>query len=51
MAMDQKALKAVEKVDSCCDVVSCLELPNIELGRRKMMLGLVVLNMKVGQSE
>ena len=23
MAMDQEALKAVEKVDSCCDVVSC----------------------------
>ena len=29
-------------------VVSCLELPNKGLGRRKMLLGLVVLKMKVG---
>ena len=29
-------------------VVSCLELPNVGLGRRKVLLGLVVLKMKVG---
>ena len=30
-------------------VVSCLELPKKRLGRRKMLVGLVVLKMKVGQ--
>ena len=45
------ARKAVEKLIRVVMVISCLELPSIELGRRKMMLGLVVLNMKVGQSE
>ena len=48
MAMDQKAQEAVEKVDLCCDGRQCLELPNKRLGRRKMLLGLVVLKMKVG---
>ena len=37
MAMNQKAQKAVED-----------ESPNKVLGRRKMLLGLVVLKMKVG---
>ena len=44
MAMDQKAQKAVEKVDFChdgCDV--------FKIAKRKMLLGLVVLKIKVGQ--
>ena len=39
----------MEKVDLFVMVLSCLELPNKELGRRVMLLGLVVLKMKVGQ--
>ena len=50
MAIDQKAREAVEKVVICVAMaVSCLELPNKGLGRRKMLLGLVVLKMKVWQ--
>ena len=30
-------------------VVSCVELPNKGLGRRELLLGLVVLKMKVGR--
>ena len=48
MAMDQKARKAVE-VDSCCDGHELFRLSNKGLGRKKMLLGLVVLKMKVGQ--
>ena len=47
MTMDQKAWKAVEKADSCCDR-SCLGLLTTGLGRREMLSGLVILRMKVG---
>ena len=43
------AKRVVEKVDSCHDGRECLELPNKGLGRREMLLGLVVLKMKVGR--
>ena len=40
---NQKSQEVVEKVDLCVVmVVSCLELPNKGLGRRKILLGLVV---------
>ena len=48
-AMDQKAREAVEKVIRVKMVMSCLELPNKGLGRRKMSLWLLVLKMKVGR--
>ena len=49
--MDQKAQETVEKVDLCRDGREFLEFPNKELGRRKMLLGLIVLKMKVRQSK
>ena len=49
MAMDQKTQEAVEKVDLRVNGLSCLELPNKVLEKRKMLLGLNVLEMKVGQ--
>ena len=49
--MDQIAQEAVGKVNSCCDGLSCFELPNKGLGTRKMLLGSVVLKMKVGQGK
>ena len=48
MAMDHKTPEAVG-VDSCRDGRELFELPNKRLGRRKMLLGLVVLKMKVGR--
>ena len=48
MAMDQKAQEAVEKVDSCRDGRDLFRIAK-GLGRRKMLLGLVVLKMKVGR--
>ena len=51
MAMDQKAQETVEKVDLCRDGREFLEFPNKELGRRKMLLALIVLKMKVRQSK
>ena len=45
MAMDQKAREPVEKVDLSRDG---RELPR-KVGERKVLLGLVVLKMKVGQ--
>ena len=47
MAMGQKVQEAVKKVDSGCELFR--KLPNKVYGRRKMLLGLVVLRMKVGQ--
>ena len=49
MAMDQKTQEAVEKVDLRVNGLSCLELPNKVLEKRKMLFGLNVLEMKVGQ--
>ena len=46
MAMDQKAWEAVE-VGSCRDGCELLRIAK-GLGRRKMLLGLVILKMKVG---
>ena len=46
--MDHKTPEAVG-VDSCRDGRELFELPNQRLGRRKMLLGLVVLKMKVGR--
>ena len=37
MGMDQKVSEALEKIDSCLMVVSYLELPNKELGRRNVV--------------
>ena len=48
MAMGQKARETERRLICVVMVMSCLELPNKELGRRKMLLGLVVLKMKVG---
>ena len=51
MAMDLTALEAVVLRRVICVemVVSCLELPNKGFGRRKMLLGLVVLKIKLGR--
>ena len=46
--MDQKVQEAGRRLIHVVMVVSCVELPKKELGRRKM-LGLVVLKIKVGQ--
>ena len=48
MAVDQKPQEAVEKFVLCCDG---LEMFSIDKGlrRRKILLGIVVLKMKVGQ--
>ena len=47
MAMDWKFRGGMERLIRTAMVVSCL--PNKGLGRREMMLGLVVLRMKVRQ--
>ena len=49
-AMDQKAPEAMEKADSCRDGRELFRVVK-GLGRRKMLLGLVVLKMKVGQGK
>ena len=49
IAMDWKGMEAVEKVDYFFIAVNCLELLNKELGRREILLGLVVSKMKLGQ--
>ena len=49
MPMGQKVRIAVQKVDYIVIVVSCLELPNKVLGKKEMLLGLVVIKMKVGR--
>ena len=43
MAMDQKAQELLEKVDLCRDGCKLFRIPSKELGRRKMLLGLVAL--------
>ena len=48
MAKDQEAQEVVRKLIHVMIVLSCLEFPNIGLGTRTMLLGLVVLKMKVG---
>ena len=47
--MGQKAGDTVEKADSCFDICELLRIAKQRLGRRKMLLGLVVVKMKVGQ--
>ena len=49
MAMYQIAQEAVEKVDLCRDGCEVFRIAKKRSGRRKMLLGLVVLKMKVGQ--
>ena len=49
MAMDQKAREAMESVDSCRDSRELFRIAKQRLGRRKMLLGLVVLKMRVGR--
>ena len=48
MAMDQKTQEAVEMVDSCCNSYELFRIAKT-LGKRKMLQGLVILEMKVGQ--
>ena len=50
VAMYQKAREAVEKIDSCFGGRELFRIANKELGRRKMLLGLINLKMKVGWS-
>ena len=48
MAVDQKPQEAVEKVVLCCDGPGMISIDK-GLRRRKILLGIVVLKMKVGQ--
>ena len=48
MGMDQESRKVLEKVDSCRDGRALFRIAK-GLGKRQMLLGLVVLKMKVGR--
>ena len=47
--MDQKAREAVEKVDSGRDDRELFRIAKRRVGEKKDVVGLVVLNMKVGR--
>ena len=48
MAMDQKPQKAVDKVDSCQQLTSCLELPNKKVAEKKDVVGVSCLKNESG---
>ena len=48
MGLDQKAFEAVEKIDSFRNNRKLFGISKQRAGRRKMLLGLVVLKIKVG---
>ena len=48
MGTDQESRKVLEKVESCRDGRALFRIAK-GLGKRKMLLGLVVLKMKVGR--
>ena len=48
MAMDQKALKAVEKVDSCCDGCQLFRIAKHRAGEKKDDAGVSCLKYESG---